>query len=196
MPRIRSLSRRGFLAVGGSGVAGDALAACGTSVETRDSGHDTELLDAALSAETTLQATAAAAAQTPTEAQAEHELIEAIASASKARAEKLRTLGEGASGGQGSSEGDTMADLARASADAIAAYRPAAGQLSTADLRTTAITYLAQSAAELAGMRGLLGEDPAPQPFVTGGAEKPFAEPTTTTTNTTTTESTSTPTGG
>jgi hypothetical protein len=193
---MRSLSRRGFLAVGGSGVAGAALAACGTSVETRDSDHDTELLDAALDAEATVEATATAAAKTPTEAQAEHELIEAIASASNARAEKLRTLGEGTSGGQASAAGDTLADLARASADAVAAYRPAAGQLSTPQLRTTAITYMARSAAELAGLRGLLGEDPAPQPFVTGGAEKPFVEPTATTTSTTTTDSTSTATGG
>ena len=175
---MQSISRRRFLVVGGTGVAGVALAACGESVEKRDPGNDTALLTAALSAELAVSAAAEAAAKEPTEAEAERDLIVAIQAASKRRAEKLRSLDDQAAADaeQPAGAGGSLADLAGLLNEAIAAYRPAAGELSTTDLRSTAIEFLAQTAAELAGARGLLGEDPAPVAFTTGEAAKPFED--------------------
>ncbi len=194
---MHSLTRRGLLVVGGTGAAGAALAACGTSVETRDSGHDSELLSAALGAEQAVGTAAEAATKAPTESEAEHQLIEAIRDASTARAERLRGLDEQAAAVEDSTAaGGSLADLTKPLDAAIAAYRPAAGELSTAELRSTAIAFLVESAAELAAARGMLGENPAPGPFVTGEAAKPFAdtegETTTSTTGDGSTGSTST----
>lgn len=189
---MHSLSRRGFLVVGAGGAASAALAACGESVETRDSGHDEELLGAALSAELAVSAAADAAAKAPTEAEAEHELIVAIGEASQARVEELRGLTEAADEGTAPAADGSLAGLVEPLDAAIAAYRPAAGQLSTTELRSTAIGFLTQAAAELAGARTLLGTDPSPSPFVTGESAKPFSDTEGDTTTTTTTESTST----
>ncbi len=57
---------------------------------------------------------------------------------------------------------------------AIAAYREAAGPLSTSELRGTAIAFAAAVAAELAVMQGFAGADQVPGPFVTGGEQEPY----------------------
>ncbi|MET0730599.1 MAG: hypothetical protein ABWZ03_05350, partial [Solirubrobacterales bacterium] len=52
---MQTVSRRGFLVIGGTGAAGAVLAGCGGSVDDpRDEGRDPELLAAALAAETAL----------------------------------------------------------------------------------------------------------------------------------------------
>ena len=56
----------------------------------------------------------------------------------------------------------------------IAAYRAAAGPLSTEELRGTAIAFLAAVAAELSVMSEFAAEDPAPRPFVTGLEAEPY----------------------
>ncbi|MGH2955029.1 MAG: hypothetical protein ACRDK9_13635, partial [Solirubrobacterales bacterium] len=59
---------------------------------------------------------------------------------------------------------------------AIAAYREAAAMLSEPEQRRTAMSFLAEDAAELVVMRGVRGDEPVPVPFVTGAEEEPLVE--------------------
>ncbi len=188
---MRSLSRRGFLALGGSGAAGGVLAACGSAAEPREEGRDPELLDAAYTAETALGATYAAAAGSASGADAE--TIDRYRDASTARAGELRSLAGDAGGDP--TDGDSAGTDAGAAIDAanaaIVAYREAAGVLSSTELRQTATVDLSEVAGELAGLSLIAGEDPVPSAFVTGQASEPLqsteGETTTSTTSTTTT---------
>ena len=148
---MQTVSRRGFLVIGGTGAAGAVLAGCGGSVDDpRDEGRDPELLAAALAAET------------------------ALGDAYAIGGEELTTLLEQA-GGQPTKAATTEPGTEREQANAtIAAYRAAAGPLSTEELRGTAIAFLAAVAAELSVMSEFAGEDPAPRPFVTGLEAEPY----------------------
>ena len=179
---MQTVSRRGLFALGGTGAAGAVLGACGSETSEREEGDDAALLSTALAAETGLGAAYATG---------DGDLDRAFGAASKRRSAELeRLLGEvgGESSDQQESSSSDPTEQANA---AIAAYRDAAGPLSTAELRRTMIEFLAAVAAERAALAELDGADPAPQAFVTGGAEKPnlageagAGEPTPTTTNT------------
>lgn len=184
-----SLSRRGFLVLGGTGAAGVALSACGSQADPRAEGDDPNLLATAIEAETAYGEAATGSAD-------QQGVSAEIAKASRARLDELRSLTEGSgAAAAASSQGSNVSDQAMA---AIAAYRAGARLLSTTDLRATAAQLLAQVAAELAALRELDGESPAvPYAFVTGLPEPPLATTDnapsgTTTTSTTQSSSTST----
>ncbi|MET0731180.1 MAG: hypothetical protein ABWZ03_08320, partial [Solirubrobacterales bacterium] len=134
---------------------------------------DPELLAAALAAETALgDAYAIGGEGGP--APPQREAIESFIAASRRRAEELTTLLEQA-GGQPTKAATPEPGSEREQANAtIAAYRAAAGPLSTEELRGTAIAFLAAVAAELSVMSEFAGEDPAPRPFVTGLEAEPY----------------------
>jgi hypothetical protein len=171
---MQTVSRRGFLVIGGAGAAGAVLAGCGGSqADPRAEGRDPELLAAALAAETALgEAYAVGGEGGP--APRQRRAIESFIAASRRRADELTGLLEDA-GGQ-PTEAPTPepgTELAQADA-AIAAYRAAAGPLSTEELRRTMIRFLAAVAAELSTMSEFAGEDPAPRAFVTGEEAEPY----------------------
>ncbi len=169
---MQTLTRRGLLVLGGTGAAGAVLAACGETDDRRDQGDDAELLAAALAAETALADAYAGAggAQPPVD---ERELLGTYRDASNARIDELTTLTEDA-GGETTGSASAADGVPGAAEGAIAAYRAAAGPLSTPELRATAISFLVAVAAELATLVELEGGDAAPEAFVTGGAETPY----------------------
>ena len=188
---MRSVSRRGFLVLGGTGATGAVLAACGSAAEPREEGRDPDLLGAAYTAETALGATYGAAAEGSSGAEATE--IDRYRAASDTRAEELSSLAAdaGAEPADGESGGSDVAAAIAAADGAVGAYREASGLLSSTELRTTATADLAEVAAELAGLRLIVGDDPVPTAFVTGGAERPLqstvGETTSSTTSTTST---------
>jgi hypothetical protein len=182
---MQTLSRRGLLVAGGTGAAATALAACGGSAEDpRDDGRDPELLAAALAAETALGDAYTSARPAPGPQRA---VYTDFAASSKRRASDLESLlGDAGGSAEDAASTGTAVPIDAANA-AIAAYREAAGPLSTEKLRGTAIAYAASVAAEVAVLSELAGDDPAPRAFVTGLAEEPYvaaedgsASPTTT----------------
>ncbi len=184
---MHSVSRRGFLVLGGTGAAGAALASCGGKVSERDASDDAALLEAALAGESGLGAAYAAAAKSakPQETAA----LNQFRIASAKRSSELERLVSDAGGGAGESGTSESGSSIEAANGAIVAYRAAAGPLSTEQDRGTMIAFLAAVAAELAVLSEFAGDQPVPYAFVTGEPEKPLeaAADTTTTTETTTT---------
>lgn len=174
---MRIVTRRGLFVVGGTGVAGAALTACGTQIEQRDAGHDQELLDAEASAEAALGAAYANLGHGPPAGGPETaDVVDELGKASRARQGELSRLGASATGGPDTGSGSEAGEHAALDAanTAIAAYRTGAGQLSSEERRSVAAAFLAQVAAEVATLSGLAGADQAPEPFVTGLGTKPF----------------------
>lgn len=173
---MSTISRRGFLALGATGAAGVAVAACGAEEDPRGEGRDGELLGAALAAEISLTDSYASALGT-VDAR-DQKVVTQCRDASADRAGELGPLVEDAGGSPTEDSGGVATkglEGAIAAADlAIAAYREAAGLLSTAELRRTATSSLAQVAGEQGALRTLGGEEPAPQAFVTGLDEPPL----------------------
>lgn len=174
-----TITRRGFLALGGSGAAAAALAACGSEEDPRDEGRDGELLGESLAAEETLEGAYTDALGEA--ANDDRRLLEDASTASADRVGELETLAEEADAAPVESEGAQPTGLTGAIAAgglAIAAYREAAGLLSTPELRRTAAAGLAAVAAEQAALRASGGDEPlVPEPFVTGSNEKPLTAP-------------------
>jgi hypothetical protein len=193
-----TVSRRGLLALGGTGAA-TVLAGCGSEPDPRAESDDQQLLTNAYAAEVDLQTAYDALAR---DAGAGDDSASVIGRSQRASSERQAELGSlGASAGQsqsnaGSADGaDTGLGPSEAAANAaIAAYRQCAGLLPEAADRATTMGFLAQVAAELAAIRGLFGADQVPEAFVTGGSEPPFVAEAqeTTTTSTTSTSTTST----
>lgn len=172
---MSTISRRGFLALGATGAAGVAVAGCGTEEDPRGEGRDGELLGAALAAESALtEAYQAARGELPAPAR---DVLNRARNASADRSAELEGLVEEVGGSAGDAPGVETSGVEGAVAAAnlaIAAYREAAGLLSTAELRRTATSSLAQVAGEQETLRILGGEEPAPQAFVTGFDEPPL----------------------
>ena len=180
-----SITRRRLFALSGAGLAGTgaiaALAACGSEEEEPSAERDVELLNAALAAQLTV-ATAYRTAE-------DFDLLtagagDAVTAFSKEAAAQVRTLETAVEDAGGTPteeqeappEGENpLESVALALNDAIAALHAAAGGLSTAELNRTALEVLTVDAAQLAAIRGELGEDQVPQPFVTGLDEAPLA---------------------
>ena len=204
-PAIR---RRGFLALGGAGVAAVAVSACGTEVEEPNDERDIEILAAALVGEE--NATSALKVAQEQASGSELETVRALADTADANATRLQDL---LANLDATPEGDfkrfTTSDLEQSlhaateeTNRAVAAYARGAGQL-TEELRDDALELIVADGARLAVIAELLGTEAAPFAFVTGLDEKPHQtidddeddsgeETTTTTTGETTTESEST----
>jgi rubrerythrin len=174
-PAIR---RRGFLAMGGAGLAATALAACGAEEEEPTSDRDVEILSAALVGEEN-----AASALKVAEREAEGDeakLITALVGQADDHVARLESaLSDLDATPEGEFElfsgGDLNAALAAAIEQtnrAISAYRRGAAEL-TEDRRAEAIELMAADGARFAAIAQLVGEQPAPYAFVTGGAEPP-----------------------
>ena len=177
-----TIRRRSLLAAGGGGIAAAALAACGTEAEEPSRERDAELLSAAVAAEGTLAETYGFAADTTTGSG--EAAVRAFARASERRHGELSDLldQQGGSADEVEPSPPTGAESGVGAAivaleSTIAVYRQAAGLLSEPGQRRTAMAFLGEDAAELAVMRGLRGEDEAPEPFVTGSEERPLVAP-------------------
>jgi hypothetical protein len=177
-----SITRRRLLAASGAGLAGGgaiaALSACGDSVEEPSAERDVELLNAALAAEATvagmyedLRAPAGPGA----------EALDVFAEQAAAQVERLTRAIEDAGGTPSEENGSppeaesAVEALTLALNPAIAAYHEAAGGLSTPELNRLVLELMAADAAQLAALRGILGEEQAPEPFVTGLEEPPLS---------------------
>ena len=155
-----SLSRRGFIALGGTGAAGLVLASCGEEDDPRAEGRDDELLSTALGAETALQDAydeGGLAGITP---------ARAVISLQEDRISQLGELGA-----ETPDAPEAGGDVVDASNSAIAAYRELAGLGSSTEVRAAGTRGVAEIAAVLAAVST---GDPAPNAFVTGGTEDPY----------------------
>ncbi len=168
-----TVTRRGLLAIGGTGAAGVALAGCGEATEPREEASAEELTAAEAEVETNLAGAYVAAAQvTPGTQRA---TLERFAEAAKKRAVEFgqpTSEAPGPDGGPDAPEAlSACANLANA---AIAAHLEAAGLLDEVEGRALASSSLAACAAELAVVNNFAGEPEVPDSFVTGGDEKPY----------------------
>ncbi|HEY8001747.1 MAG: hypothetical protein ACHQJ5_09435 [Vicinamibacteria bacterium] len=195
-----TVSRRGFLALGGTGAAGVALAACGTAADPRADASADQLTEAEASAETALAAAYGAAASALAQGE-ERAALEDFAAAAAKRAGEFgggsAQAGETPPADGGPDSPEALDGAIRAANKAIAAHREAAGLLDAVDGRTLASSSMIACAAELAAVSHFAGKPEAPLAFVTGGTEAPFesateTEATTTSSTSTTSESTST----
>lgn len=157
-----SLSRRGFIVLGGTGAAGLALASCGEEVDPRDEGRDEELLSAAIGAELALQSAYGGGGLSG---------IAPTRPTTDLQDERIARLGDL---GAEDTEAPDNGDVIEASDAAIAAYRELAGLGSTTEVRSAATEGLAEIAAVLAAVRAEAGDDPVPSAFVTGAADEPY----------------------
>jgi hypothetical protein len=169
-----ALTRRHLLVAGGSGVAATALAACGEEEDPREEGQDRELLGAAYVDEQALADAYRSAGEAPASGPEEGSAVREFARASAARVRELTRLIEAAGGTPPEAATARAVPPLELASGAIAAYRDGAGLLSTEEARAVAIRHLAAVAAELAVLRELSGEDPAPVAFVTGTDTEPF----------------------
>lgn len=185
---IRALARphrrRAFLALSGAGLAagaGGALSACGSDEEEPSAERDVELLNAALAAESNLASAYENARGQELESDAD-DAVAAFAQRAGGQVRRLRTAISDAGGTQTEAatsppEGESALEaVAAAASAAVTAYRSAVGRLSTPELRRTVLELMAADAAQLAVVRGLLGEEQVPHAFVTGLDEPPLQQ--------------------
>jgi hypothetical protein len=176
-----SITRRRLFAVSGAGLAGAGatavLSACGTEEEEPSAERDVELLNTVLAAQGTV---ATMYEELPAAAGPGGETLDVFGEEAAAQVERLTTAIEGAGGtptdaDESPPEGESATEaLAQAVRLAIAACHDAAGELSTPELNATVLELVAVDAAQLAALRGLLGEQQAREAFVTGLEEPPL----------------------
>lgn len=175
-----SITRRHLLGASAAGTASVALAACGGD-DSPEPGpeRDAELLQQALAAQVTLLGVTRFAEAQPLD----RRVAAAVALFAEQTAEHVAVLsqlveesGGDAAADEGSApEAESAVEaVALALEDAIAAAHGIVGDLSTADARRTIYTVIAADGAQLATVRGVLGEDQVPVAFVTGGSEPPL----------------------
>jgi hypothetical protein len=184
------VSRRGFIALGGTGAAGAVLAACGEETDPRETGDDNQLTAAEAEAEQRLAAAYDLAASTVQGS--ERAALTTFAEAATARSNEFGggSAQAGADGGPDSGEAlSACINLANA---AIAAHRAAVTGLDSIAGRGLATSALVACAAELAAVSGFAGEPEVPRAFVTGGSEEPYQAASDSDSETTSTTSTST----
>ena len=167
------IRRRGFLALGGAGVAAAALSACGTEVEEPNDERDIEILADALVGEEN----AASALKAAQEEASGDDLaaVRRLAEAADRHATRLQDLlAELNATPEGEFDifrgGDLDEALRRAGEEtnrAVAAYARGAGQL-TEDFRADAMELMVADGARLAVLAQMLGTEPAPYAFLTG----------------------------
>jgi Ferritin-like domain len=178
-----SITRRRLFALSGAGLAGGGaavLSACGDSLEEPSAERDVELLNAALAAQRTMAAAYQTAEEFDLLSAGAGDAVNAFSKDATAQVRRLEAAVESAGGTPLDDESappaaeNPLESIALALNDAIAAYRAAAGALSTPGLNRTALELMATDAAQLAALRGELGENQAPQPFVTGLDDPPL----------------------
>jgi hypothetical protein len=172
------ITRRRLLASSGAGLAGTgaiaALSACGSEEEDPSPERDVELLNAALAAQTTVVSAYEFGGEQSLEP------IRVFAEDASNQVQQLTEAIETAGGTPAEPDGNPPeAESAVEAAtlalnDAIAAYHAAAGDLSTSELNGMVLEFITADAAQLAALRGELGEEQAPQAFVTGLEEPPL----------------------
>lgn len=176
------ITRRRLLATTGAGIAGGGaavLSACGSDADEPSAERDVELLQAALDAEGAVARLYELAAGQRLDREAA-DAVAAFGSQASAQLKRLTDAIESAGGepakpgGSPAAAESVVEAIALALDEAIAAYHSAVGKLSTVELRRTAFELMNADAAQLAAIRGLLGEEQAPEPFVTGGDERPL----------------------
>jgi hypothetical protein len=171
------IGRRSFLVLGPAAVAAGALAACGSGVEEPSTERDVELLsDALVGEENAASALGLVEAAADDAKAAEVEALREQASTNAAKLQReLERLDATAEGDFEIARDDPPLQTALDETNrAVAAYRAGAGQLSTEPLRQMAIGFATADGARLALLGELLGIDPAPEAFVTGGPGRPF----------------------
>jgi hypothetical protein len=175
------ITRRRLLATSGAGLAGTGavtlLAACGTDEEEPSAERDVELLNTALEAEL---AVADLYRSPPSLSMEGAEAATSFGAEAKRQVQQLTEAIEAAGGtpSESAQEVPQAESVIEAGAlalnSAIAAYHSAAGALSTPELNRMVIEFVTANAAEVAALRGVLGEDQAPQAFLTGLDEAPL----------------------
>jgi hypothetical protein len=172
------LTRRGLLVVGGTGLAGAALAGCAPEADPRADASQSALTDAEAAKEASLAAAYRQAATAFPSGEERSTLARFTAAATKRAALAGGEDGGNASPGPGPDGGpdssEALAGAAHAATAAIAAHREAAGLLDTVEGRALATSSLAACAAELAVVSGFAGSRPAPYAFVTGDSQAPL----------------------
>ena len=175
-----SFTRRHLITASAAGGAAAALAACGGDDSPEPSAErDTELLQQALDAQATLLGVTRFA-ETQRLAGRIGAAVALFAEQAADHVDEISTLIEDA-GGEALVEESEAPDaesaveaIAIALEDAVAAGHDIVADLSTVDSRRTIYAVIADDAAQLAAVRGVLGEDQAPVAFVTGGSEPPL----------------------
>ena len=172
------LTRRRLFAAGGAGAAASALAACGAGAADgeRSAENDGEILLAAANAELSVGSAARKAKAGAGREQAR--VAGAIAGSSARRTDELSALLEeaGVEMPAASDVAASLESLADAAQRAIGPYREGAALLSTLELREVMFEHVSQVAGELGAVRDLLGEEPSPFAFVTGGSAEPYED--------------------
>lgn len=193
-----TVSRRGLLALGGTGAAGVVLSACGAVADQREDASQEELLTAEIDAELAL-AGAYRQAGAAFGSGEEGATFDDFAAAAEKRAAELRSFASDSSSGSGGPPPDggpdapeALSAAANLANDAIAAHRQGAGLLDQVDTRALASASLVACAAELAAVNHFAGNPEAPEAFVTGGEAEPHEAAESTTSSTTTSSTTST----
>jgi len=180
-----SITRRRLIATAGGGVAaagaGTVLAACGGDGRPeRTAERDAGLLQAALTAEATLSGVydlATEQALAPQVAAA----VTAFGEQSREHVALLSSQIEEAGGAADDSAGPLPAGESVVEAirvgieESIAASHDVVGELSTIEARHAVYRVMVADAAQLAAIRGVLGEQQVPVAFVTGAPEPPLA---------------------
>lgn len=177
-----SITRRRLIAISGVGLAagGTALAGCGGDGREEPSAQrDVELLQPALDAEATLSGLYRLARRQQLDPPVA-EAIDAFDQRSSRHRRQLARRIEDAGGTP--AEPDTRAPAGEsvieaigiALGDALAAAHRIVGGLSSPEARRTIYEVMTADAAQLAVIRGILGEVQAPVAFVTGGPEPPL----------------------
>jgi hypothetical protein len=178
-----SITRRRLFAVSGAGLAGGGaaavLSACGTEEEEPSAERDVELLNAVVAAQASVAELYKTALAQRLESDADA-AIEAFDFEAGRQLARVREAIQGAGGtpadaDENPPEAESVVEaLTVALRLAIAACHDAAGELSTPELNRTVLELVATDAAQLAALRGLLGEEQAREPFVTGLDEPPL----------------------
>lgn len=180
-----SFTRRHLLQTSGAGLAAGGaatvLAACGGDGRPeRTSERDVELLQEALRAEATLAAAYAIASEQQLGGQVTA-AVNAFVNQSGEHMTLLARQIEEAGGTPDDAPGDPPAaesaveSVRAAIEESIAAGHRAVGGLDSADARHAVYRVITGDAAQLAAVRGILGEQQVPVAFVTGAAEPPLA---------------------
>ena len=180
-----SITRRHLLPRSGAGLAAagaaTVLSACGGDGRPeRSSERDGELLQEALTAEATLSA----AYETASDQQLGGRVAAAVAAFGDQSREHIALLSAGIEDAGGSPDeqpgepaaAESAVEAVRAAIEAsIAAGHLAVGGLESIDARRTVYRVMIADAAQLAAVRGILGEQQVPVAFVTGAPEPPLA---------------------
>jgi hypothetical protein len=179
------ITRRRLVTTSGAGLAAGGAAALisacgGDGREAPSAQRDAELLQRPLAAEATLSALYRRAQRQPLDPPV-GEAMEAFGTQASGHERQLARQIEAAGGTPGDPDTDPPAAESVVEAirialdDAIAAAHGIVGDLSSPPARRTVYEVMTADAAQLAAVRGVLGEEQVPTSFVTGGPQPPLS---------------------